>query len=147
MNKIKLALPSRCLETVSEENAVCQLCPEGSEVCAPERLTMPAGMMVDWQNLSVGIYCPNALACRGGSMTHFVASDNSTIRREVFQNMCAPGYTGSGCWVCSDGYGRADDAALRCVKCPAPSSYSLARVMLFYASTDCCTDDFSSHCQ
>ena len=115
---------------------MCQPCPEEAETCAPEQLTMPTGMMVDGANLSVGIYCPNALACPGGSLTHFVATDNSSIHEKVSQNMCAPGYMSTGCWECSDGYGRADDAALRCVECPAPTSYSLARVMLFYASKD-----------
>ena len=122
--------------TVTQVNAKCEFCPEMAEVCAPERLKMPDGMTVDWRNLSIGIYCPNALACKGGSLVHLAATDNRTIRREVLQKMCAPGYTGNGCFECADGYGRADDAALRCARCPARSSLNLVRVMLFYASKD-----------
>eukprot|EP00435_Cladocopium_sp_Y103_P015428 s3200_g3.t1 len=73
-------------------NPQCQRCPKQSIECLPAKLTMPPGMTVDPNNFSIELYCPNPVACPGGSLLASQSATNLSLE-ETYSAMSIFFYT------------------------------------------------------
>jgi len=85
----------------------CSPCPDGARKCLAGALKMEPGLMVELENVSRSLHCPNEAACSGGELSNGGAKIA----------MCEDGYGGQGCATCSDGYAMADSSVLACTAC------------------------------
>ena len=85
--------------------AECMKCPLENDFCYANEFKMKVGHMVEPENISFTIYCPNPAACPGGN------SSNLSL-------MCAEGYENRSCTSCAKGYAISDKSVLLCTLCP-----------------------------
>ncbi|CAE7200163.1 pmpB [Symbiodinium sp. CCMP2592] len=85
----------------------CSPCPDGARKCLAGALKMEPGLMVELENVSRSLHCPNEASCTGGELSNGGAK----------VAMCKDGYGGQGCAHCSDGYAMADSSVLACTAC------------------------------
>ena len=88
--------------------AECMKCPVENEFCYANEFKMKIGHMVERDDISFTIYCPNLAACPGGKSSNL-------------SSMCAEGYEGRSCTSCAEGFAISDSSVLLCTRCPTKS--------------------------
>ena len=111
-----------------EANGSCDACPEDAERCEPSRVQMPAGLSINWTNLSQSVRCPNEGACPGGILHAMLGQQQP--REEA--PMCSDCHTGVGCAECDQHCARTDSSVLACAPC-STSSMAAAWKFVVYA--------------
>ena len=80
----------------------CKPCPANAKICQVDKLELHPGVMVEMNDVSNALHCPNPGACPGG---------------DASKPLCKEGHRGPGCADCIKGYGLSDSSVLVCTRC------------------------------